>query len=53
MAFEFQVPEELRAMGVSQIQGLWVTKLLFPQDCLFLKYAFVPCLEELCASMLS
>lgn len=37
MAFEFQVHEELRAIGVSQIQGLWVTKSLFPQDCLFFK----------------
>lgn len=53
MVFEFQVPEELRAVSVSQIQRLGFTKPLFPQDHLFLKKdLFVFCLEVLWASVL-
>lgn len=53
MVFEFQVPEELRTIGESQIQGLWFTKSLFLQDCLFLrKDLFVFWLEVLWASVL-
>lgn len=53
MVFEFQVPEELRAIGESQIQGLWFTKSLFLQDCLLSKKdLFVFCLEVLWASAL-